>query len=134
MNSKLITIGLIGIIIGIGGTLGVNAMMQSNVTSNQTMMTGSSMSMDNMNNELKGKTGDAFDQAFLEMMIAHHQGAIDMATLATTRAKQEEIKTLSQAIIAAQKQEIQDMQKWQMDWGFMSNDSSMPGMNHGSSN
>ena len=30
---------------------------------------------------LKNKTGDDFDKAFIEQMIIHHQGAIEMATL-----------------------------------------------------
>ena len=36
---------------------------------------------------LKGKTGDAFDAAFIREMIVHHQGAIKMAEAPPTRAK-----------------------------------------------
>ena len=43
------------------------------------------------------------------MMTAHHQQALEMATLAPTRAKRPEIKQLAQSIIKDQKSEIQTM-------------------------
>ncbi len=104
--------------------------MDTKRSQQQTATSHDTMSMADMNKVLAGKTDDDFDKAFLEMMITHHQGAIDMANLAPTRAKHEEIKTLSQEIIKAQNKEITDMQQWQMDWGYMTSDNSMPGMNH----
>jgi uncharacterized protein (DUF305 family) len=136
MNKNAIIGLIIGLIIGVGGTIGVTALTNDDgakqaTTTEQTASTDhSSMSMVDMNKELAGKTSDDFDKAFLEMMIAHHQGAIDMANLAPTRAKHDEIKSLSQDIITAQNKEISDMQQWQMDWGYMTSDNSMPGMNH----
>jgi len=75
----------------------------------------SSMMMD-MNAALRGKTGDDFDKAFLSEMIVHHQGAIDMAELALTGAKHQEIKDLSKAIVSAQTKEIAEMKSWQKAW------------------
>jgi uncharacterized protein (DUF305 family) len=83
-----------------------------------------STSMANMSAQLRNKSGDEFDKAFIEMMIVHHQGAIDMAELIPARAKHDEIKQLGEAIISAQTKEIQDMQQWQKDWGY-SNDETM---------
>ena len=123
MNKKAIIGLVIGLIIGIGGTIRATALMNSNAGKDN-----SSMSMADMNAELKGKTGDDFDKAFIEMMIEHHQGAIDMAILAKSNAKHDEIKTLSQDIISAQTNEISKMQQWQMDWSYMSASDSMPGM------
>lgn len=80
------------------------------------------MSMMDMNKQLEGLSGDAFDKAYLEMMIAHHEGAIDMAKLAPARAKHDEIKTLSTAIITAQNKEISDMKQWQNNWAYTSDD------------
>lgn len=77
-----------------------------------------STSMDDMSAQLRSKSGDEFDEAFIEMMIVHHQGAIDMAELIPTRAKHDEIKQLGEAIISTQTKEIQDMQQWQKDWGY----------------
>lgn len=79
---------------------------------------GSDMSsmMANMNAGLQGKTGDAFDQEFLAEMIVHHQGAVQMAQLALTNAKHQEIKDLASGIISAQNKEIAEMKAWQKSW------------------
>jgi hypothetical protein len=76
------------------------------------------MGMDEMSAALEGKTGDAFDRTFLELMIPHHQGAIDMAMAAKESAKHPELKRMADEIIAAQKAEIAQMQKWQQAWGY----------------
>ncbi len=94
------------------------------------------MSMEAMNKILEGKTGDDFDKNFIEMMIHHHEGAIDMAELIPARAKHEEIKKLGQDIISAQTQEITAMKTWAKAWGYSGNEESneasgpMPGMAH----
>lgn len=72
--------------------------------------------MASMNDELRGKTGDEFDKAFISEMIVHHQGAVEMAQLALTNAKRQEIKDLASAIISAQNKEIGDMKAWQKAW------------------
>ncbi len=69
---------------------------------------------------LTDKTGDEFDAAFLSDMIAHHQGAVEMARLAEANAKHDEVKVLSRNIMSAQKSEIADMQRWQAEWGYES--------------
>ena len=125
MNKKAIAGLVIGLVIGVGGTIGTMALVDNNAAKDH-----STMSMADMNTELENKTGDDFDKAFIEMMIEHHQGAVDMAILAKTRAKHDEIKTLSQDIISAQTNEISQMQQWQMDWGYKNASDSMPGMVH----
>ncbi|MFZ1301291.1 MAG: DUF305 domain-containing protein [Candidatus Microsaccharimonas sp.] len=88
--------------------------------------------MMDMGKELEGLKGVEFDKKFLELMIEHHQQAVDMSKYADANASHQEIKDLAKQIIDAQEAEIAQMQQWQMDWGFASNDSgsSMPGMNH----
>ena len=88
--------------------------------------------MMDMGKELEGLTGSEFDKKFLELMIEHHQQAIDMSKYAEANAGHQEIKDLAKQIIDAQEAEITQMQEWQMEWGFTSSDSgsSMPGMNH----
>lgn len=78
------------------------------------------MSMSQMTSQLQNKTGDDFDKTFIKMMIAHHEGAIDMAKLAGDRAKHDEIKKLAENIVSAQDKEILEMKKWQIDWGYSS--------------
>lgn len=77
-----------------------------------------SMGMDEMSAALQGKTGDAFDQMFLELMIPHHQGAIEMAMAAKASAKHPELKRMADDIIAAQEAEIAQMRTWQRAWGY----------------
>jgi hypothetical protein len=76
------------------------------------------MTMDDMVADLDGKTGDDFDRAFIEGMIPHHQGAIDMAEAALTSAKHEEIREMARAIIQAQQTEIDQMNAWGKAWGY----------------
>jgi len=56
-------------------------------------------------------TGDA-DVDFVQGMIPHHQGAIDMAKIELERGKDPEIKKLAQDIINAQEVEIKQMNAW----------------------
>ncbi len=72
--------------------------------------------MQGMTMGLTGLQGDAFDKAFLEEMIVHHQGAVAMAQLALTSSKHQEIKDLAQKIIDAQNAEIAQMQGWESAW------------------
>lgn len=74
--------------------------------------------MTSMSSTLVGKTGSAFDEAFVSGMITHHQDAIDMARMADGQAQHQEVKDLSKAIIEAQQKEIDQMRQWQKDWGY----------------
>jgi uncharacterized protein (DUF305 family) len=67
-----------------------------------------------MTDTMKGMhpTGDA-DKDFVMMMIPHHQGAIDMAEVELKYGKDPELKALAEKIIADQKREIAEMEKWQ---------------------
>src|SRR3989338_8751258 len=96
--------------------------MNTNHSHQKTAANHCEMSMNEMNDNLKDLSGDDFDKAFVEMMIAHHQGAIDMAELIPARAKHAEIKSLGEAIVSAQTKEINDMRQWQMDWGYSSDE------------
>jgi uncharacterized protein (DUF305 family) len=57
-----------------------------------------------------------FDQAFIDMMIPHHQSAVLMAEVALQRASHPEIKHLAETIIAEQEREITQMQGWLAAW------------------
>lgn len=82
------------------------------------MMGDEEMTMSGMVNTLEGKTGEDFDSAFIEQMIPHHQGAIDMAKLAKTNASHQELRDMADDIISAQTSEIEMMQEWQKTWGY----------------
>lgn len=87
------------------------------------------MSMNGMQAQLQGKVGDEFDKNFIDMMIAHHEGAVDMAKQAQQSAKHDEIKRMADDIIEAQTEEIDTMKMWQAEWGY-GNTPQSPMMSH----
>jgi uncharacterized protein (DUF305 family) len=52
------------------------------------------------------------DRDFATMMIAHHQGAIDMARQQLARGRDPEMRALANKVIADQQAEIARMQGW----------------------
>lgn len=76
------------------------------------------------------KTAKNFDQAFIEMMIPHHEGAIEMAKVELAKGEDPELEALAQEISDAQKREIDAMRKHLRDSG--SSDGSPPDEEHGS--
>ena len=74
-----------------------------------------SMMMD-MTARMKGKTGDELDKVFLEDMIVHHQGAVDMAIELQKGTKRPELQKMATDIISVQTKEIEMMKKWLNEW------------------
>ena len=72
--------------------------------------------MSNMMSGLEGKTGNALDAAFIDEMIVHHQGAVDMANALLKGSKRPELVKMSNDIIAAQTKEIEQMKAWRAAW------------------
>ncbi|WP_030250804.1 DUF305 domain-containing protein [Streptomyces violens] len=82
-------------------------------------------------NPAPGQFNDA-DVMFAQMMIPHHQQAMEMSELVDGRAEDAEIKELAAEIAKAQGPEIEKMRSWLKAWGKPESPSSMPGMDHGS--
>ncbi|MEU7001137.1 DUF305 domain-containing protein [Nonomuraea sp. NPDC046570] len=57
------------------------------------------------------------DVMFAQMMIPHHEQAVEMADLAATRAADPEVKELAEKIKEAQDPEIATMESWLREWG-----------------
>lgn len=55
-------------------------------------------------------SGAGFDRAFLEMMIVHHQDAVDMSQIELAQASNPDTRNLSQQIISADQAQISEMQ------------------------
>jgi len=82
-------------------------------------------------------TGDggqnAADIMFVEMMIPHHEQAVEMSELILAKdGVAAEVAALAEQIRAAQEPEIALMEQWLDDWGLPSM-SGMGGMDHGGS-
>ena len=71
------------------------------------------------------------DVEFVQGMIPHHEGALEMAQLAEGRAQDPRVLDLASRIEAAQDPEIETMTGWLEDWGQSESDD-MGGMDHGS--
>ncbi len=108
MNNK-ITFGIGGIVIGLLLT-GIFSSTMFLGNRNGGMMGNNYQNTGN--NQMMGN----IDKHFIEQMIPHHEGAVDMAKLALQRSKRHEIKTLATAIITDQNKEIADMTTWYKDW------------------
>ena len=89
------------------------------------------MGSDPMTDSLKGMSGTDFELNFMQMMIVHHQSAIDMAKLIPTNTKRPELVKLGQDIVTAQSKEIGDMTSWLAKWNNanpLADSMAVPGM------
>ncbi len=67
--------------------------------------------------EAGGQAEPAFDRAFIDAMVPHHEEAIAMARAATEAGLDEpELVEIVEAIIATQQEEIDLMLRWRADW------------------
>lgn len=124
MQTKPLLYGLIGffaggLLVAIAATT-FDKPKQSNTGNSQSSV----RTMDEMTTDLRNKTGDEYDKVFISHMIEHHEAAVEMAKLSANNAKHDEIKQLSNAIVAAQEKEINDMREWQGMWGYHATDDS----------
>lgn len=72
------------------------------------------------------------DTQFAQMMVVHHEGAIEMAGLAADRADDDDVRALAERIAEAQQPEIDLMRGWLDSWGEdQPEDTGMSGMEHG---
>ncbi len=125
METKPLAYGIVGFLLG-GLIVSIAATQLNKDNTNN----GSEMTMSQMSDSLRGKTGDNFDEAFITGMIEHHQGAIGMAKLAQKNAKHDEIKSMANDIITAQSNEIDMMKTWQTNWGYSTTPANHEMMGH----
>lgn len=59
--------------------------------------------------------GPAFDRAFLEAMIPHHQMGVHMAEMAVRHGSNPQVQALAEDMVEAQTREIALMQRWLND-------------------
>lgn len=115
MQNNFLT-GLVVLLVALGVGYWVGA--GSTPAPLHTMPDGTTMhnAMADMNAALIGKTGDALDKAFIDEMIVHHEGAVDMAKLLLAGTARPELIKLGNDIISAQTGEIEMMKRWRAEW------------------
>ncbi len=133
--NKSITVSAIAVVITVAAIVGgiglsklrdTNSAEHSNKTNTSHVEQDSNSAKTELEKRFETYTGEQYEKLFLADMIPHHQGAIDMANLALTNAKHQEIKDLATNIIASQTKELGDMTTWQVAWGFVASSTSQP--------
>ena len=67
--------------------------------------------------EMMTGSGDPEDVMFAQMMIPHHEQAVEMSDIALARSTDPEITELATEIRGAQQPEIDQMKAWLAEWG-----------------
>ena len=63
-----------------------------------------------------GRTDPDYEKRFIDLMIPHHEGAIQMAKHALRHANRPELKEMVEKTITDQQKEIEQLKKWRQDW------------------
>ena len=77
---------------------------------------GGGMQSDDDVKALTALSGTPFDLRFIDMMTAHHRGAIETAQKIRDTAVHPEVKTLAGNIVSSQNQEIEQIAAWIRAW------------------
>jgi uncharacterized protein (DUF305 family) len=133
MKNNVLVIGLLALIIGLfaGYTLAPRTMMDTETMMemhdemeeyeehDEEIISGDGVmqhAMEEMMRPLMGKTGEEYEKAFLEMMIVHHIGAIEMAEDLLEQTDRPELVKMGNDIITVQTDEVDMMKGWLNDW------------------
>ena len=102
---------------------GMNHNSMNSNSMNMNGMNHNSMPMNsNMPMNHSGMKSDAnaksapYDLQFIDTMIAHHEGAVEMAKMVDGKTQRTELKAFAQKIIADQNKEIGQMKEWREKW------------------
>lgn len=74
------------------------------------MMSGSAVDLQVL------EAADEFDKVFIEAMVPHHEMGVMMSRMAGSATRRPELRGLTQSIIRAQSEEIEDMRQWYEEW------------------
>ncbi len=66
--------------------------------------------------KLEAASGNQFDLMFIDMIVPHHQMAIDMSQKALKQAQHAQLKTFARTTINQQQKEKAQLSKWRAAW------------------
>ena len=132
-NKTTVAVSIVSVIIGLlfGYVLGDSASLSMDTHSNESIDTHSHEEdghshepedsemhnmMDMMMANLEGKTGEEIEKVFLEDMIVHHEGAVEMTRALLDQTNRPELTQFGQDIISVQSKEIEMMEAWLQEW------------------
>ena len=104
----ILSIGLVTLLLAACGSAGQTTVPASTPAPAESQMSGTEHNM--------GQSDAPYDALFIDSMIVHHEGAIEMANQALKEAAKPEINTLAENIIKAQEAEITQMKEWRQAW------------------
>lgn len=107
-----IIIGILLIIVVIGAVIAYSNNKSKKSEEQKALQSANQASM----NMSKERTSADVDRDFINNMIAHHLGAIEMAKQAQVKSPREEVKTIAKAIIQVQQKEVDQLYVWKKDW------------------
>jgi len=132
-NYAILAMALLAVVALVGAACSTTP--QANVNNQNATTTNTSATpaggMSNMNNANHGTmpgmehsnmqsspnaASQPYDLQFIDTMIAHHQGAIDMGRPALEKAQHAELKEMARNIIRDQEREINQMRQWREQW------------------
>jgi len=122
MKTNTILIAIITLLVGGGIGYFNNSKTSCPMKMDHSKMNHSMKGMDmggmmmDMTARMEGKEGDELDMIFLEDMIVHHQGAVDMAAILKEKTQRPELQAFAQEIIDVQDKEINMMKNWLESW------------------
>lgn len=82
---------------------------QGNAPATSEAASGETMGDDQM-------AGGEFDQMFIDMMVPHHQSAIEMAWVEQQQGENPELKQMAESMIQSQQAEIDQLRQWRQEW------------------
>lgn len=102
-------IAALGVAISLGVVAGVRAALPAVSSTEAPFLAENRVAMDRMMAGMEVRPSGDVDRDFATMMIAHHQGAIDMAEAELRHGRNEQLRRIAQGIIVEQQQEITAM-------------------------
>ena len=66
--------------------------------------------------QLNDSTGDEFDMLYLELMIEHHIGGVEMAEKQVRQGSNQKLIEMAESMVKIQEEEISLMREWQNEW------------------
>jgi uncharacterized protein (DUF305 family) len=124
MNTKNRLFASIAMIVG---TIGIGSIAIAGLTIHHSLNSPISQARDGMNHDGMnhggmnhnmdiGPANANYDLRFIDSMVPHHQGALVMAQEVIQKSQRPELVKFAKNIIAEQKKEIEQMQKWRKQW------------------
>lgn len=121
------TVAATALLVGCGGSSDSPATDAASTAAQSTSVTSGSAT----GGEAAVPSGSEADIAFAQLMIPHHEQAVQMADMALNQATTAEVRQLAQQIKDAQDPEIQQMRGWLQAWGAPEQMAGVEGMDHG---